>query len=82
MGHGVGVIVVSRDRSRVVDAAGSPRTAFEHQQKAQRLFELAASRDSDAVDLAEENAESLMGLAKLRRQKWCGYANAGGALAR
>jgi len=29
---------------------------------------LAASRDPDAVDLAEENAESLMELAKLRQQ--------------
>jgi hypothetical protein len=54
--------------SIALDLAGSPRTAFEHQQKARRLFELAASRDPDAVDLAEENAESLMELAKLRQQ--------------
>jgi tetratricopeptide (TPR) repeat protein len=54
--------------SIALDLAGSPHTAFEHQRKARRLFDLAASRDPDAADLAEENGESLMELAKLRKQ--------------
>jgi tetratricopeptide (TPR) repeat protein len=65
--------------SIALDLAGSPRTAFDHQRKARRLFELAARRDPDAADLAEENGDSLMELAKLRRQLHIGGAEAAAA---
>ena len=54
--------------SIALDLAHSPQAAFEHQQKARQLFASAMSRDPDGPDLAEENANSLMELAKLRKQ--------------
>jgi len=54
--------------SVALDLAHSPQEAFEHQQKARQLFDTALSRDPDAVDLQMENAQSLMELAKLRKQ--------------
>jgi len=54
--------------SIALDLAHSPLAAFEHQQKARQLFASAMSRDPDGPDLAEENANSLMELAKLRKQ--------------
>ncbi len=51
-----------------LDLAQSPQEAFAHQQKARQLFDAAMSRDPNAVDLRMENAQSLMELAKLRKQ--------------
>ena len=59
--------------------AHSPQAAFEHQQKARQLFESAMSRDPDGRDLAEENASSLMELAKLRQQLHIAGAGAAAA---
>jgi eukaryotic-like serine/threonine-protein kinase len=50
------------------DLAHMPQAAFEHQRKARELFERAMSGDPDGQDLAQENATSLMELAKLRKQ--------------
>jgi serine/threonine protein kinase len=54
--------------SVALDLAHSPQEAFEHQRKARELFESAMSRDPDGQDLAQDNATSLMELAKLRKQ--------------
>jgi hypothetical protein len=54
--------------SIALDLSHSPQAAFEHQQKARQLFVSAMNRDSAAWDLAAENANSLMELAKLRKQ--------------
>jgi non-specific serine/threonine protein kinase/serine/threonine-protein kinase len=54
--------------SVALDLAHSPQEAFAHQQKARQLFDAAMSRDSGDSDLARGNAESLMELAKLRKQ--------------
>jgi serine/threonine protein kinase len=54
--------------SVALDLAHSPQTAFAHQQRARQLFDAAMSRDPDAGDLAEANADSLIELAKLRKQ--------------
>jgi tetratricopeptide (TPR) repeat protein len=54
--------------SVALDLAHLPQEALEHQRKARELFESAMSRDPDGQDLAEENAASLMELAKLRKQ--------------
>ena len=54
--------------SVALDLAHLPQEAFEHQRKARELFASAMSRDPDGQDLAQENAASLMELAKLRKQ--------------
>jgi eukaryotic-like serine/threonine-protein kinase len=54
--------------SVALDLAHLPQEAFEHQRKARELFESAMSRDPEGQDLPEENANSLMELAKLRKQ--------------
>lgn len=56
------------ETSIALDLAHSPQEAFEHQQKARQLFVASLSRDPDAADLVRENAESLMELAKLRKE--------------
>ena len=56
------------ETSVALDLAHYPKEAFEHQQKARQLFGIALSRDPDATDLGVENAQSLMELAKLRKQ--------------
>jgi serine/threonine protein kinase len=54
--------------SVALDLAHHPQAALEHQQKARRMYDTAMSRDADAMDLAQANADSLMELAKLRQQ--------------
>ncbi len=54
--------------SIALDLAHSLPDAMAHQQRARQLFSAAMSRDSDSFDLEQENAVSLMELAKLRNQ--------------
>jgi non-specific serine/threonine protein kinase/serine/threonine-protein kinase len=54
--------------SVAMDLAHSPREAFAHQQRARQLIDPALVRDPDAIDLRVDNAQSLMELAKLRKQ--------------
>jgi tetratricopeptide (TPR) repeat protein len=54
--------------SLALDLAHSPRLALDHQVKARRLFMSAMTKDPDALDLVQENAESLMELAKIQSQ--------------
>jgi tetratricopeptide (TPR) repeat protein len=55
--------------SLALDLSDSPREALEWQRQARRLFDSALARDPDSLDLAQENAESLMELAKLAHDK-------------
>jgi eukaryotic-like serine/threonine-protein kinase len=55
--------------SLALDLSDSPREALDWQRQARRLFVSALARDPDSLDLAQENAESLMELAKLASDK-------------
>jgi len=54
--------------SLALDRAHSMRRALEAQQRARRLFVAALAHDPDSLDLAEDNAKSLIELASIQQQ--------------
>lgn len=54
--------------SLALERSHALQQALEWQQRARRLFVAALAQDADSLDLAEENAESLLELASIQRQ--------------